>query len=421
MKIKKTILLFSLIAVCGTQVYAQEYSTSVTLIDESESILTVESIGLSEKKKEAVEMAVKSAFYTLFYRGVSGYNNNKPLIQRNNPYYFDKFISTRYPMFVHSKFELGETAKLAQGKSYKAQVEVRILIKSLIKDLVFEKLMDNPLEEITMQDTKAEIGLPSVTVVPYKTADETYQDILQNDFDRRTAVSAVQEGFSRLGVTTVDFEGKLNAIYRSTDFNANAAYSDERNLLAHAGADVYVIVDIKKDISASEGSRISLNMKAYETASGNILASRQEWTNRFYTNDLAQLCAEAAKGQLKGFLDELAMGFARTIGEGNSIVLRITQGQHAKTNLNSQVGNYTLSNIIRRWVRQNAQDGRYHLQGVVAEEIVFDDVKIPAVDVDGLPMDAAQFGDNLLYYLNEEAKVACEMKLDGKSVYIILK
>lgn len=164
-------------------------------------------------------------------------------------------------------------------------------------------------------------------------------------------------------------------------------------------------------------------MKAYETASGNILASRQDWTNRFYTSDLDQLCMYAVDSQLKGFLDDVALNFARTIKEGTSVVLRISQGAGSTTNLNSSVGGtgYVLSNAIRRWVRENAQDGRYHLQGIVAEEMIFDDVKIPSKDVDGLPMDAAQFGDNLLYYLNMDLKVPCEMKLDGRTIYIILK
>ncbi len=413
------LMLFFATAVCGQT----EYSTSVTLVNQSDDLLTVQSIGLSEKKKEAVDMAIKSAFYTLLYRGVNGYNNNKPLVQRNNQYYFDKFINSRYSMFVRNYAEIGEAEKLSGGKQYKSQVEVNILIKSLVKDLVFEKLMDNPLEEVTMQDTKEEIGLPSITVVPYKKEEETFRSILQNDFDRRMAVSRVQEGFNRLGVTTVDFEGKLDAMWRSREFNANTADSDEKRLLMNSGADVYVIVDIMKDISDAEGSRVSLNMKAYETASGNILSARQEWTNRFRTNDLDRLCIYAVEGQLKGFLDDLAVNFARGIAKGNSVVLKISKGVNSTLHLNSQVGpqKYSLSNVIRRWVRQNAQDGRYHLQGVVDEEMIFDDVKIPSKDVDGLPMDPAQFGDNLLFHLNEEIGVPCEMKLDGRTIYITLR
>ena len=402
---------------------AQEYSTSVTYVRHTDDILTVQSVGLSKKKKDAVDYAVKSAFYTLLYRGISGYNDNKPLIQYDNKYYVNKLLDSRYSMFVRNSTEIADTEREKSSKLYKAQVEVDILIKSLMKDLVFEKLMDNPLSEITMQDTKKEVGLPSITVVPYKLEDETYQSILQNDFDRRIAVARVQDGFNQLGATTIDFEARLEAMWRSQNFNADVAESDERQLLQSTGADVYVTVDIKKDISQSEGSRVSLIMKAYETASGNILASRQDWTNRFYTDDLDQLCIYAVDSQLKGFLDDVALNFARTIKDGSSVVLRISQGVGSTTNLNSSIGatGYVLSNVIRRWVRGNAQDGRYHLQGVVAEEMIFDDVKIPSKDVDGLPMDAAQFGDNLLYYLNMELKVPCEMKLDGRTIYIILK
>lgn len=358
----------------------------------------------------------------MFYRGISGYNNNKPLIQRNNQYYVDKFLDNRYTMFVRSSKTLSEPEKLSDTKQYKAQVEVSILIKALVKDLVFEKLMDNPLSEVTMEDTKKEIGLPSIMVVPYKKEDESYQSILQNDFDRRMAVSKVQDGFNQLGVTTVDFEGRLNAMWRSMDFNANTADSDEKSLLMNSDADVYVIVDIQKDISSTEGSRVSLNMKAYETASGNILASRQEWTNRFRTTELDRLCVYAVEGQLKGFLDDIALNFARTIGDGTSVVLHIAKGPQSKLDLNSQVGpqKYILSSLIRRWVRANAQDGRFHLRGLVPEAMIFDDIKIPSKDADGLPMNAAQFGDNLLFYLNSEVGVPCEMKLDGKTIYITL-
>lgn len=423
MIMKKLGVILVMLALFAVSSWGQtEYSTSATLVSSSDEVLTLQSLGVSDKKKEAVPNAIKSAFYTLFYRGISGYNNNKPLIQRNNQYYVDKFLDNRYTMFVRSSKTLSEPEKLSDTKQYKAQVEVSILIKALVKDLVFEKLMDNPLSEVTMEDTKKEIGLPSIMVVPYKKEDESYQSILQNDFDRRMAVSKVQDGFNQLGVTTVDFEGRLNAMWRSMDFNANTADSDEKSLLMNSDADVYVIVDIQKDISSTEGSRVSLNMKAYETASGNILASRQEWTNRFHTTELDRLCVYAVEGQLKGFLDDIALNFARTIGDGTSVVLHIAKGPQSKLDLNSQVGpqKYILSSLIRRWVRANAQDGRFHLRGLVPEAMIFDDIKIPSKDADGLPMDAAQFGDNLLFYLNSEVGVPCEMKLDGKTIYITL-
>ena len=184
---------------------AQEYSTSVTLTSQTDEILTLQSIALAEKKKTAEDMAIRSAFYTLLYRGVNGYNNGKPMVQHDNKYYTDKLLTTRYGMFVRQSTPLAETVRETNSKKYKAMVEVNIMIKSLVKDMVFEKVMDNPLSEQTMEDTKEEIGLPSITVVPYKHDEDTYKQILQNDFDRRIAVSRVQNGFNPLGVTTVDF------------------------------------------------------------------------------------------------------------------------------------------------------------------------------------------------------------------------
>lgn len=401
---------------------AQEYSTSVTLTSQTDEILTLQSIALAEKKKTAEDMAIRSAFYTLLYRGVNGYNNGKPMVQHDNKYYTDKLLTTRYGMFVRQSTPLAETVRETNSKKYKAMVEVNIMIKSLVKDMVFEKVMDNPLSEQTMEDTKEEIGLPSITVVPYKHDEDTYKQILQNDFDRRIAVSRVQNGFNQLGVTTVDFEARLESILRSQDFNVGTERNMESRLLQYTGADVYVIVDLKKDINTQLGSRVSLIMKAYETASGNILATRQDWTNRFLTSDLDKLCVYAVDDQLKGFLADIAVNFARAVKDGTSVVLRISRGKGSTTTLSSPVGNSgtALSSSIRHWVRTHSQNGRYHLQGVVDNEMVFDDVKIPAKDEDGLPMDAAQFGDNLLFYISETLGVKCQIKVDGKTIYITL-
>ncbi len=416
------LFLFSLF-ICPSQVQAQEYSTSVSLVSSTDEILVVKSIGMSEKKKEAVNMAVRSAFHTLFYRGISGYNNNKPLVLHDNIFYVNKFLTERYVMYVNGQTELGKVERVPNADKYKAQVEIQILIKPLIKDLIFEKLMDPPLSDITMEETRNEIGLPTITVVPYKLEGESYQEILQSDADLRMAIAKVQEGFNKLGAPTIDFEGRLEALWRSRDFNANAVQSEEKKLLDNSGADVYVVVDFLKDISESEGSRISLNMKAYITASGENLSSSVGWTNRFHTKDLDKLCVYAVEGQLKDFLEDLSVNFARRIDGGKSVVLHITRLPNSVTTLDSKIGaeGQALSNVIRKWLRTNAQNGKYHLQGIVSDEMIFDDVKIPAKDVDGLPMDAAQFGDNLLYYLNTELKVPCKMTIDGNSIYLNLK
>lgn len=422
MKQKLLFSLFIFSLFFSATAFGQDYSTSVDILAQTDDVLSVQSVGISLKKKEAESMAVRSAFYTLLCRGISGYNSGEPLIQRNNQYYVDRLLTERYMMFTRGVELVGIEETKTSPKKFVATVRMDIAIKPLIKDLVFEKLMEEPLTEVSMVETKSEVGLPSITVVPYKLDTETYKEVLQSDADLRMAVARVQEGFNKLGATTVDFEGRLEAMWRSREFNMSAAQSEEKLLLDNSGTDVYVTVDFIKDVDP-QGNRASLNMKAYETASGNLLSSSVGWTNRFMTDDFDMLCVMAVEQQIDSFLQDLALNFAKTIKGGKSVVLRITRSEESAYNLESPIGSagYALSNIIRRWVRAESQDGQYHIQGIVADQMIFDDIKIPSVDRDGLPMDAAQFGDNLLYYLNSELGVPCRMKIDGMTIHITLQ
>lgn len=396
------------------------YSSDVVFQGGDENMITVQSTGLHEKKKQAAEMAVKSAFHTLFHTGVEGVRDGKPLVSGNNKYYFDRFFGEgRYMVFVKRQVESGEPEKLPT-KQYRSTVTVTIMLNSLVVDLVRNKLMNKPLDKISMEETQEEIALPTIMVVPYKKDLETYKQILANDFDRRAAVGKVQSGFKEKGVTTVDIVGKLDATSRSMEFENSSADSNDKQLLVNSGADVYVVVDLKKDFAA-EGNRVSLSMKAYETASGNVLASSVGWTNRFRINSLDQLCVYAVKDQLPSFLKEISKSFASKITTGNSVVLKLSVGDQSSMTMNTAIsGKGTLANAVRQWVRKNAQNGRYHIQGIVDESMIFDNIQIPAKDTDGLPMDPSQFGFNIENYISSELQVPCSSKIDGSTIYITI-
>ncbi len=399
-------------------VAAQNYSGDVTYLSGDDQVVTVRSSGIHPKKKEAVEMALKSAFHSLFYAGVEGIYNGKPLVTKENKFFMERFMSQRYIYYIRSHQEEG--VEKLPTKEYRATVTMTILLGRLIKDLTTEKMMEKPLDKISMEETQEEIALPSIMVVPYKRDGETFKSVLADDFDRRMAVGKVQDGFNQRGVTTVDLEAKLNATMRSMEFENNTEDSNDKQLLINSGAEVYVVVDLQKEILYS-GSRVSLSMKAYETASGNVLASRQGWTNRFQTTALDRLCVYAVDDQLEGFLNDISKNFARKITKGNSVVLKFSIGSGSMNTMSTQVGpnHLSLSNVIRQWVRKNSQNGRYHLQGIVDESMIFDNVQIPPKDTDGFPMDTAQFAENLIMYLSEMG-VTCENKLDGNTVYITI-
>ena len=240
------------------------------------------------------------------------------------------------------------------------------------------------------------VVLPTVIVVPYRQPGETFASILQNDYDKRIAVNAVQQGFEEKNITTVDLMSKLNAAERRAQY------------------------DQVKDVQP-QGSRVSLTLKAYETASGNIVANQVATTQRrFQTIASDVLCAYAVQDNMTAFLEQIMKNFAPS--KGTRVVLNVSiDGSSAKT-MNDPAGKngYSLSNIIRQWVRKNAYEGKYHMQGMVDDNMVFDWITIPPVDSDGLRMDAGQFAFLLESYLKETEGIQCSSRLDGNTVMITI-
>ena len=409
-------LLFGMFSLSAQEIY----SNDVSCINNDGNVAKINASGLAEKKKEVYDNALKSIFNALFINGVDGINNGKPFLEKENSYYVNQFFKSRYQLFVKNYSEASKPEKTSSGL-YKGRVVAEVLIDALIKDMVRNKVMEKPLENRTMAETQEEIPLPTIMVVPYKrNTNMSYATILSTDFDLRLAVSAVDNGFKQLHVNTISVETRADMAQRSLDWEANNADSNDRQLLSNSGADVYVIVDIKKDIS-SLGSRVSLIMSARETSTGRTLASRSGWTNRFKTTELDRLCAYATQDVLAGFLQDISVEFAKKLTKGNTIALRVGLSGTSINTLNDRVGdsNVSIASLIRNWVRKNSQGGRYHIQGSVAESLIFDTIQIPTRDADGLLLDASTYADNLAFFLEEQG-ISCEIRIDGNTIYVTI-
>lgn len=401
-------------------VLADDYLQIVSLLSSEGGKATFSSAGISMDKKEIEANAAKSVFYTLFYQGVAGINDGKPLVNKDNKLYTNSYFNStdRYSFYVVSVEEVEKPKKVAG--SFRANYNVTIYINRLINDLISNKVH---VKALTVDDIDETEGLtkPTIMVVPFLKDGENYASVLENDYDRRIAVSRVQNGFESRDITTVDFLAKLQAEKRQQNYESNVAESNDRNLLLSSSADVYVTVDLQKD-SSPQGSRVSLIMKAYERVSGDVLASKDGWTNRFRTTATDALCGYAVEDLLPAFLDDICKNFTQRIGQGSRVVLRFAIDASSSMTMSTQAGpnNYSLSNIIRQWVRKNAYKGKYHLQGIVDEGMIFDYVTIPPKDADGLLMDAAQYAFLIESFLKEENGINCSSRIEGNTIFFTI-
>lgn len=422
MTMKRIFILILAACVLSVSASAQEYVQIVTLENADDVSATFTSVGVSKKAKDVEENAVLSLFYTLFYEGVDGVNADHPLITTDNPDYVNTFMTSRYPFFVKSVVELEKPVKNV-NKIYQGTYAITIVYSNLIKDLERNKLHKSREPEVKYSDVEYEAGmvLPTIMVVPYKRDGETYSSVLENDFDRRIAVSKVQDGFESRNVTTIDVEAKINAVRRNAQFGANDANSNDKQLLMNSGSDVYVVVDLKKDVT-SEGARVSLIMKAYETASGSVLASKDAITRRFPRASTDELCSYAIQDNIPAFLDDICKNFSKQASTGKRVALQFAFDGASSMSMNDRVGsnNLPLSNQIHQWVRKNAHNGKYHLQGIVDTSMIFDYVTIPPRAEDGMVMDAVQYGFVIESWLNDTLGVPCSSRFDGNTIYITI-
>ncbi|MBR5600843.1 MAG: hypothetical protein IKW29_06040 [Bacteroidaceae bacterium] len=408
--------IFTLLAVllCMGGLQAQDYLQIVTFESESGVNGVFITAGAADDKKGVESDAVKSLFYTLMFSGVEGVNNDKPLVYNSNPSYTNSFFNSaaRYVGYVVEAKEVDKPKKV--GGRYQGTYRVTIRLKQLIND-VKKNTGGKEAEQKAEKEAKRLVPKPKIMVVPFRKDGEDYKAILENDRDLRAAVSEVQKGFEALDIETESILSSHNSNNRRAQYeeSVDAASSNLKQLLLSADADVYVVVDLEKNISSS-GSSVSVILTAYETATDNIWATENSWTNRFNTTNITALCSYAVRDYLPSFLEQIVKNY----NEPSSIVIQFSVKNGSMVSMRDRCSNgRRLSDVIQEWLDDNAHDGEYHVQGIVDESAVFDDVLIPKADEKGKKMNAEKFGSRLCDALYAVG-VDTEYNTEGNNVLI---
>ncbi|MBQ2779550.1 MAG: hypothetical protein IJF46_07250 [Bacteroidaceae bacterium] len=396
---------------------AQEYLEIVSFESESDGKGTFTSVGFGEKKSDAETNAIKSLFHTLLFTGVTGVNDDAPLVTESKPGYTNSFFNSqaRYTGYLIECEAAGDASKV--GGKYQRNYKITIRLKQLIND-VKRNTGGNKKPATIPQSTRLAPTLqasPKIIVVPFAQDEESYQAILNSNFDLRAAVNEVEKGFQELNIETENILSAPKSSQRRAEFETDAASSNDKELLRSTDADVYVVVDIKKNTSA-EGTSIALILKAYETATDNNWGSQNSWTKPNKNADISYLCALAVKAYLPDFLKQIEKNFMQPA----SVVIEFSVLNETGITMRDRLKNgKRLSAFISEWLEENAYNGEYHLQGVVDESAIFDDVLMPRVDKKGKKMNTNKFAEALSDALYE-AGVDTEIKTAGNNIMITI-
>ena len=240
---------------------------------------------------------------------------------------------------------------------------------------------------------------PKIMVIPYTTKGEDIRTILENDVNKRIALTKIKEAFDQRGYTTVDFFAKIKALSNATALGYSQQTDFKTMVIQQSGADVYVEAEIDL-LESSSGNAIKVILSAYEIFTANSLANAVCESGKFYTNDYGKLTSRAVVTGMDKFLNTMQEKLKNIAENGQSIAVTIGIDEDSSYLLSQEVGDegLALSDALEIWMGENAYKGNYHIQGTTDKQMLFDDIRIPLKDENGRTYNINKFGLKLLTF-----------------------
>lgn len=408
---KKLLLLCTVMLASGMLTAQDNYSNDVTFVEKSGNTLTLRSAGMHAKKKEAPNMAVKSAFYTLFYNGVEGVNNGKPFISADNPSYTKRFFDEgRYSVFVKSYQETEGTVK--QGNQYRSVVTVEIFEDALRKDLIRNKVQTSL--SMSAGTPGKGVKLPVVVVVPFAKESEDVREIIENNQMLSLAIGKVKSEFNKRGYVTKDFITLLKALKTGDVLTAGSQSDAVAKVVQNSKAEIEVLTKIFVTNHPGRKCEVSLELQAVEVQTGSSLANATFLSGQYATTDSTRLANHALGKISNEFFTNLQNAFNNIVQNGREVTIQLVLSSGVtEWDFSSPAGNNgdEFQMVMEDWLEQNALNGIYSMNS--SDKVVDISMQMPVYDEDrGRAYTTSRLSSELKKFLNDL------LRQDGYSVDI---
>lgn len=222
---------------------------------------------------------------------------------------------------------------------------------------------------------------PKIMVIPYVKEGEDLRTILEDDVNKRIAITKIKEAFDNRGFTTVDFVAKLKAMNADAVFSMDNKSDFKSQIIQSSGADVYVEAEVSVLFSES-GNQVKMILTGYECSTGNSLSNKVGESGKFYTDDIGKLASKAVESCAEDFLNTMQNKFTDIVNNGKSIIIYFGFDENSEYLMSSEVGSQglLLSDELELWMEEHAYKNNYHIQGTTDKQMIFDDVRIPLKD-----------------------------------------
>ncbi len=262
-------------------------------------------------------------------------------------------------------------------------------------------------QDITSQVSPLPTARPKIMVIPYTSQGEDIRTVLENDVNKRIALTKIKEAFDQRGYTTVDFFAKIKALSKATALGSTQQQDVKTMIIQQSGADVYIEAEINL-LESPTGNAMKVILSGYETSTANTLANAVCESGKFYTDDYGKLTSRAVETGMDKFLNTMQDKLMDIAENGQSISVTVGIDEASSRSMSQEVGGdgLALSDALELWVEETAYKGNYHIQGTTDKQIIFDDIRIPLKDENGRTYNINKFGLNLLsFFRNQGIKI----------------
>lgn len=400
--------MLTLVVVLCANLRAQNYSNNVTLVQEDGNTATLEVTAIAAKKKEASELAAKSAFNALFHAGVAGLKNGVPMIaveRRDYDYMF--FNESRYINYLAGDINMIDDDKVG-GRS-RVKVQVTIQLTALKDELERNKLVLSPgWSDAKTVNATAALN-PTIVVVPYVRSGEADFDAMRNEVNARPSLKAVLDKltamFGKHGYKTRDFITQLQNS-KTNQILTLGTQSDEKTKIAQMiPGDIVVTVDVIVNNDGTKKSDCQVSIKAVENQTNGNLASAAYTSGQYMTTDTVLLADYALKKISKEFFTNLHSAFEDIIKKGHEIVIDMTLSE-AVTDWDFEQeapnGSDYFKETFDEWLRSHSFQGVYDMNNST-DKYIHATVNIPLWNVEkNRSYSISNFGSDVKKFLREQ-------------------
>jgi hypothetical protein len=156
---------------------------------------------------------------------------------------------------------------------------------------------------------------------------------------------------------------------------------------------------------------ITLIIEALDTYTGKSIASVTGIGRPSFNADIQNLLKEAILANIDNFNSQLQKYFDDIIENGRETVLKISVFGDSEFDLESSVKSNELSfegdisEFLEKWLDINAVKSQYNTSSVTDKSMLFEQVRIPLFNKDGIPIDSRRFYRGIIELLQKTDKV----------------